>query len=306
MRVAFIETLTRLAREDKNIWLMTGDLGYSVVENFATTLPNQYLNAGVAEQNMVGMAAGLALCGKSVFVYSIVPFITLRCLEQVRNDLCMQNVNVKLVGYGEGFTNSLMGATHHSVEDIAVMRALPNMTVVCPGDPWEVEKAVVALCKNNSPAYLRLGKSGEPILHKEYDGFALGKGSVIRDGNDLTIISTGNMLEESQKAAEILAKRGILAKLISMHTVKPVDKTLIVKSAMETGVVITIEEHSIIGGLGSTVAEVLLEAGFRGKFKAFGVADKYTKIAGSQAYLRKVNGLSAVQIAEGITKLLKK
>lgn len=304
MRTTFIKTLTELAKYDRNLWFLTGDLGFSVVENFQKTFPDQYLNAGVAEQNMIGMAAGLALSGKVVFTYSIVPFITMRCFEQVRNDVCMQNANVKLVGYGAGFSNNQMGPTHHSIEDIAIMRALPNMTVVCPGDPWEAGEAVKAIYKIKTPAYLRICKKGEPILHDKKDKFVLGKGMILEDGNDLTLITTGNMLEVATKIAEDLRSKKLSARIVSMHTIKPLDERLILESAKKTNAVFTLEEHSTIGGLGSAVSEVLAESGTLVKFHRFGVSDKFTKIAGSQEFLREANGLSQKQIFEKILSVI--
>lgn len=304
MRTTFVHTLIRLAKGDKHVWLVTGDMGFSVFEGFAQDFPKQYLNIGVAEQNMVGVSAGLALSGKKVFAYSIIPFITLRCLEQIRNDVCIQNTNVKLVGVGEGFSYGQLGPTHHSLEDIAVMRSLANMIVVCPGDPWEVEKATLAIAKIKKPAYLRIGKKGEPILHNKGSKFVLGKGIIMRDGEDLTLISTGNMLETAVRVCERLNKNKIRIRLISMHTVKPIDRELIVESAKKTSALFTIEEHSVIGGLGSAVADVVAQEGLRVKFHPFGVGDKYTKAAGSQDYLRKINGLSDKQIYGEIVKIM--
>ena len=304
MRIAFIKTLTKLAQRDKNIFLVTGDLGFSVLEEFIARFPNQYLNIGVAEQNMISVAAGLALCGRTVFAYSIIPFITLRCFEQIRNDVCMQNANVKLIGVGEGFSYGQLGPTHHSIEDIAVMRSLPNMTVVCPGDPWEVEKATQAIAKIKSPAYLRIGKKGEPILHRKNTNFTLGKGIVMEEKGILTLMTTGNMLETTLAVSEKLRKKSVSSRIISMHTLKPLDEDLIVASGKDTGAIFTIEEHSIIGGLGSAVSQVLMEGGIKAKFHCFGVEDKFTKIAGSQEYLRIVNGLSINQISKSILKIM--
>lgn len=306
MRTAFVNTLIKLTQRDRSIFLVNGDLGFSVLEQYVAKFPRQYLNVGVAEQNMIGVAAGLALSGKTVFVYSIIPFITLRCLEQIRNDICMQNANVKLVGVGEGFSYGQLGPTHHSIEDIAVMRSLPNLIIVCPGDPWEVEKATEALATIKTPAYLRLGKKGEPILHKPKAKFSIGRGIVMADGDDLTLIATGNMLESATKVWEKLDKKGVNARLISMHTVKPLDEKLILESAKTTDAIFTIEEHSIIGGLGSAVAEFLMRKQLEVKFYSFGVNDKFTKMAGSQEYLRKINNLSTDQMTEKIIKILRK
>lgn len=306
MRTAFIETLTRLAAKKENIFLLSGDLGFSVLENFIAKFPKQYLNIGVAEQNMIGIAAGLAHSGKTVFAYSIIPFITLRCLEQIRNDIAMQNLNVKLVGVGEGFSYGQLGPTHHSLEDIAIMRTIPQMTVICPGDPWEVENATITLAKLKTPAYLRIGKKGEPKINKPTAKFTIGKGIILTEGKDATLISTGNMLEAASKVVDTLKKEGLLARLISMHTVKPLDEKLILESAKTTGAIFTVEEHSIIGGLGSAVAEFLMRKQLEVKFYSFGVNDKFTKMAGSQEYLRKVNGLGINQMTEKIIKILRK
>ena len=305
MRTAFVQTVNKLAQKDRNLWLLTGDLGFSVLEGFMKNFPKQYLNMGVAEQNMIGVAAGLALSGKTVFVYSIIPFVTLRPYEQIRNDICMQNANVKLVGVGEGFSYSQLGPTHHSIEDIAAMRSLPNMIVVCPGDPWEAEKATQAISKIKKPAYLRLGKKGEPRLHKKDAKFSIGKGILMEEGADLTILATGSMLENAVVVWKNLQKRGLAGRLISMHTIKPMDKELVIESAKKTRAIFTIEEHSVIGGLGAAVSQVISENGIKCVFHSFGITDKFTKLAGSQDYLRKINGLSSEEITGVILKKLK-
>ncbi len=305
MRTAFAKTLLELAKKNKSIWLLTGDLGYSVLEDFNAAFPERYLNIGVAEQNMIGIAAGLALSGKCVFAYSIIPFVTLRCFEQIRNDICLENANVKLIGIGEGFSYGQLGPTHHSIEDIAVMRSLPNMTVICPGDPWEAEEATKAISKIKTPVYLRLGKAGEPRLHRNGGKFTIGRGIILRSGNDLTIISTGSMLQTALEVYEMLSKQKFSVRIISMHTVKPLDEKLILESARTTGAIFTLEEHSIIGGLGSAVSQTLMESGIKCRFHSFGVADKFTKMAGTQQYLKMVNGLSADEIFKKITKKMK-
>lgn len=305
MRTAFVKTLLELARKDKRVWLLTGDLGYSVLENFGAAFPERYLNVGVAEQNMIGIATGLALSGKCVFAYSIVPFVTLRCLEQVRNDVCLENANVKLIGVGGGFSYGQLGPTHHSIEDIAVMRSLPNMTVVCPGDPWEVEEATKAMFRIKTPIYLRLGKAGEPRLSKKRSEFIIGRGVILKDGDDLTIISTGNMLETALEVCKMLDEQKISARIISMHTVKPLDEKLVLESAKKTGSIFTLEEHSVIGGLGSAVSRTLMESDIKCRFHSFGVEDRFTKMAGTQQYLRMVNGLSVDEIVKKIIKKIK-
>jgi transketolase len=250
MRTAFVKTLLALAQEHSDIMLVTGDLGFTVLEEFRDTLPKQYLNAGVAEQNMIGVAAGLALCGKRVFVYSIIPFATYRCLEQTRNDVCYHNLPVCVVGVGAGYSYGYQGSTHHALEDISVMRSLPNISVVCPGDPLEAAAAVRAIAEARTPAYLRLGKAGEPNIHTSMPDFHLGKALRLSDGKDLTIIATSTMLETGKAAADLLIKEGHSVRFVSMPCVKPIDEEEIARAATETKLIVTIEEHGSIGGLG--------------------------------------------------------
>lgn len=306
MRKTFIKTLLEEAKKDKSIFLITGDLGFMALEEFRDQLPKQYLNAGVSEQNMVAIAAGLALTGKKVYAYSIIPFATMRPFEHVRNDICYQNLNVKIVGVGAGFSYSLYGSTHHGIEDIGIMRTLPNMIVVCPGDPWEVEMATKASVKREGPMYLRLGKAGEPILHKNLKNFKIGQAVEMMQGKDAAIIATSNILDEAIEAGELLKSQNIRTRVISMHTIKPIDKQIIIKAAKETKAIITLEEHNIIGGLGSAVAEVLAENHQSVKFKRLGVPDEYPHVVGSQKFLRQKYGLLAKQVAGTIINALKK
>jgi transketolase len=224
MRTAFVESLFELAEQDSRIVLLVGDLGFGVVTPFMERLPRQFVNAGVAEQNMTGMAAGMALSGKIVFTYSIANFPVLRCLEQVRNDVCYHCANVRITAVGGGMAYGSLGPSHHATEDIAVMRTLPNMLVVAPGDPVETRLAVRALVGYNGPAYLRLGRDKEPIVHKQVPAFILGKAITVRDGRDITLISTGSMLHNAVTAAAILAEQGLQVRVLSMHTIKPLDK----------------------------------------------------------------------------------
>jgi transketolase len=259
MRTAFLQTLCELAVRDKRLWLVTGDLGYSVLEPFAERFPARYVNAGVAEQNMLGVAAGLAMAGNIVFTYSIANFATLRCLEQIRNDVCYHNLPVRIVAVGGGVAYGSAGYTHHAVEDLAILRALPQMTVVAPGDPIETRLATEALINWPGPAYLRLGKAGEPVIHSSPIEFTLGKALVVRDGGDVTLVSTGGMLASICAAAERLASgHNVACRVLSLHTLKPLDRAAIVDAANQTGGIVAVEEHSRVGGLGSAMAEVLL------------------------------------------------
>lgn len=300
MRTAFFRTLLDLALQDERIYLVVGDLGFGVVESFAQKLPRQFLNPGVAEQNMTGIAAGLALSGKIVFTYSIANFPTLRCLEQIRNDICYHNANVKIVAVGGGFAYGALGMTHHATEDLAILRALPAMTVVAPGDPLETASATRALVDHSGPCYLRLGRAGENIVHSAAIHFAIGRALMLQDGHDLTLISTGGMLETTVAAANRLASQGFHARVLSMHTVKPLDANAVMRAATETSAVFTVEEHSMIGGLGSAVAEVLAESGQSVVFRRIALPAAFSSKIGSQQYLRDQYGLSESAIVASV------
>ncbi len=287
MRTTFVETLCDVAARDERVWLLTADLGYSVLEPFRDRFPGRYVNVGVAEQNMIGVAAGLARCGKVVFVYSIANFPTFRCLEQIRVDVCYHECDVKVVSVGGGFAYGAQGYTHHGIEDLAILRTLPGMTVVAPGDPVETRLATHALAARPGPCYLRLGKAKEPVVHTSEPAFTIGEALVARPGRDLTLISTGGMLKETMTVAERLHETGVEARVLSMHTVKPLDMAAVLRAARETGGIITVEEHSVTGGLGSAVADVLATMGARpGFFRKYGVPDEVYHRVGSQEYMR--------------------
>ena len=291
MRTTFVETLCAVAERDRRVWLLTADLGYSVLEPFRDRFPDRYVNVGVAEQNMIGVAAGLARCGKTVFVYSIANFPTLRCLEQIRNDVCYHGCDVKVVSVGGGFTYGAQGYTHHGVEDLAILRCLPGMTVVAPGDPVETRLATAALAARKGPCYLRLGKAKEPVVHADETAFEVGRAITVRAGRHVTLISTGGMLKETVSVAERLRAVGVRARVLSMHTVKPLDEDAVLRAARETGGIVTVEEHSVTGGLGSAVADVLASWGVRaGFFRKYGVPDQVYHRVGSQEYMRGLCG----------------
>jgi transketolase len=304
MRTSFIETLCQVAEQDSRVWLLTGDLGYSVLEKFSARFPGRYLNAGVAEQNMVGVAAGLALTGKVVFVYSIANFATLRCLEQVRNDLCYHKLNVKIVAVGCGLAYGGHGYTHHGVEDLGVMSLLPHMTVMAPGDPVETRWATRTLVEHAGPAYLRLGKAGEPIIHQREADFQLGKAVQIVDGRQATLISTGGMLDMAVKTAALLATRGISIRVLSMPTLRPFDSARIVAEAKRTRRIITLEEHGP-GGLGTMAGECIAQAGAGVRFVPLRIQPEPTVCAGSQAYLCGRHGLTVERIAETVEAIVR-
>jgi len=305
MRTAFIETLTALAERDRRVTLVVGDLGFGVVGDFARRFPDQFLNAGIAEQNMTGLSAGMALCGKIVFTYSIANFSTLRCLEQIRNDVCYHNADVKVVSIGGGLGYGALGMSHHATEDMAILRALPNLTVISPGDPFETEGAVEAVARTPGPCYLRLGRAGEPLVHPARPQFQVGKALVVREGTDLTLIATGGMLAVAAAAADTLSREGVSVRVLSMHTIKPLDDEAILDSARRTRLVATLEEHSVLGGLGGAVAEVLAEAGLRGlTFRRIGLPSAYTKVVGDQDYLRRIHGLDEPGVLASLRSLL--
>jgi transketolase len=305
MRTAFFKTLLEIAETDPRINLVVGDLGFGVVEPFVQRFPDRFLNVGVAEQNMTGVAAGMALSGKTVFTYSIANFPTLRCLEQIRNDICYHRADVKIVAVGGGFMYGALGMTHHATEDLAIMRALPEMTVVAPGDPLEAAHATRALAATPGPAYLRLGRAGEPAVHQGPIDFRIGRAIMLRDGADLTLIASGGMLDITVKAADRLESHGVRTRVLSMHTVKPLDEQAILSAADETGAVVTIEEHSILGGLGGAAAEVLAESGISPlRFKRIGLPSEFADDVGGQNYLRTRYGLTEPAIVQEVLSLL--
>jgi len=288
-----------VAERDPRVWLLTGDLGYSVLERFSSQFPGRYLNAGVAEQNMAGVAAGLALTGKIVFVYSIANFPTLRCLEQVRNDVCYHRLSVKIVAVGCGLAYGGHGYTHHGVEDLGVMSLLPNMTVMAPGDPVEARWATRTIAKRSGPAYLRLGKAGEPLVHKNDLAIEFGRAVQVVDGTQATMISTGGMLDTAVRAAGLLAARGVSVRVLSMPTLRPLDEERIIAEAKRTGRLVTLEEHGP-GGLGSMTGECLARAGLGIRFVPLRLLPEPTLCAGSQAYLCGRHGLTAERIVQTI------
>lgn len=304
MRTAFVDTITELAAQDKDVWLVTGDLGYSVFEPFMERFPDQYLNVGVAEQDLIGVCAGLALAGKRPFAYSISTFASMRAFEQVRNDICYQNLPVTVVGGGSTFSYSTYGCTHFPLEDLSLMRTLPNMRVTCPGDPAEVRALVRASYENPGPLYMRIAKKGEPTLHGESDTVRLGEASLMRDGNDVAIISTGRSLAAASLAADALGKEGIQARVLSMHTIKPLDEGAVIAAANETKGLVIIEEHSRIGGLGSAVSEVLTRTGKTARVMHLAVPDEFPSGVGSQEYFLRRYGLDAQGVVDASKEIL--
>ncbi|GHU81184.1 1-deoxy-D-xylulose-5-phosphate synthase [Clostridia bacterium] len=298
MRDTFVATLIEIAKKDRNVTLITGDLGFGVLKPFWEQLPDQFINAGIAEQNMTGMAAGMALEGKTVFTYSIGNFPTLRCIEQIRNDCAYHNANVKIVCVGGGFVYGSLGMSHHATEDIAIMRALPNVTVMAPADLQEATCATNAIYKTQGTCYLRLGRGGEKLIHESEPNFKIGKAIKINDGSRVAVFSAGAIFDQAQQACGILSNDGITPALYTFPTVKPIDKEVIEECAAKFDVIVTVEEHNVIGGFGSAVAEVLAEIKSpKAYLIKIGLNDVYSSIVGSQDYLRDYYGMSAVKIA---------
>lgn len=301
MRDAFTRSLMTLAAQDERIMLLTGDLGFGVLTPFAAAYPKQFLNVGVAEQNMTGLAVGLTREGRIVFTYSIANFNTLRCLEQIRNDACYHRANVKVVSVGGGFCYGALGISHHATEDLAIMRALPELTVVAPGDPVEAEALTRIVAETPGPFYLRLGRGGEPVVHTDTPEVVLGRPLTLRRGQDLAIVAIGGLLGNAVAAADLLAAEGIAASVTSLHTLKPLDEAAVAELARGIGLVVTVEEHIAQGGLGGAVSEVVAGlAGTRARVLRLGLGQGFCETIGTQDYLRQANGLDPQGIAASI------
>lgn len=301
MRDTFVKTLIALAKEDKNIELVTGDLGFGVLKPFWEQCPDQFTNAGIAEQNMTSMAAGMALTGKTVFTYSIGNFPTLRCLEQIRNDCAYHHANVKVVCIGGGFVYGSLGMSHQATEDLAILRALPDVVVMAPGDLVEAEECTKALAAYQGTAYLRLGRGGEKRIHERIDDFQIGKAVKVHDGEKVAIFSTGAIFEEVSEAYESLKAKGINPMVYTFPTVKPIDEKVIQECAQKCTHIVTVEEHNIIGGFGSAVAEVLAEIECpKATLVKIGLNDEYSIKVGNQKYLRQQYGIDSKAIMEKV------
>ena len=306
MRFEVVKTIYKAALVDPKIVFLTGDLGHAHAEDFKKNLPGQYYNVGIAEQNMIGIAAGFALSGHRVFVYSIAPFVTLRCLEQIKVDVCYQNVGVVIIGVAVGYAYSTCGCTHHAIEDIGAMKTFPNMNIYCPSNPFEARLITQHLVTRSAPAYLRIGKGGEPDAKEGYS-LEIGKGLVIKPGQDITIFATGTIVNEAIAAANILELHGISTEVINLHTIKPLDKELIESRARTKNAIFVLEEHNVIGGLGESIARIICECGGNKKplFRCFGVPDKYNHFTGSHKYMLSYYGLDGENIAREIENLIK-
>lgn len=302
MRDSFVTALGELAAEDPSIVLVTGDLGFGVLTDFAERYPDNYVNAGVAEQNMTAVACGMALAGARSYTYSIGNFPTLRCLEQLRNDVCYHCADVTVVAVGGGFSYGQLGMSHFATEDFAIMRALPEMKVVAPSDPWQAYALTRQLHALGGPSYLRLDKGRAGLPQAEV---TLGKVRQVRDGSDAVVFASGAILGEAVAAAELLAAQGVSIRVVDVHTIKPLDVDGICDAARACGHIVTLEEHGVNGGLGGAVAEACLTGGVpvRG-FRRIGLADCYPDVVGDQDYLRARYGMDRHGTAAALRAML--
>lgn len=302
MRKVFVEQLEKEMKVDKKIILLTADLGYRVFENIKNNFPKQFINVGVAEANMVGVAAGLAANGFKLYIYSITPFITSRVLEQIKLSICYDDFNVKIIGVGGGYNYGAQGISHHSIEDIACMRALPNMSVVCPAYEFELKAIMPEIIKYKHPLFLRIGKN--LLKLNKQKNIKFGQANIIKNDGEIALLSSGNILNEVILLADILKKQNINSRIISFPFIKPLDKKILAKLISEVKAIFTFEEAGCLGGFGSAVAEFLAESQSNLIFKIFGIPDYYIKEVGSQDYLRKCANLKVSQMANKILQLI--
>lgn len=303
MRNASTQMVYDLAKRDRDVMALTADNSNEIYDKIKREMPGQYIDYGIAEENMVASAAGLASCGKVPFLYTITNFMSMHAFEFIRNDVCVANQNVKFLGRSSGLVSSSMGATHQGTEEVALLRTLPNMLVITPATPIEAREATRFAYHHRGSVYIRLEGFNEPELYGEDYQFSVGRGYVLRDGGDITVISMGSVVNEALSAAKKLESDGIRVRVINMPMVNPIDRDLIVAAAKETGHIITLEEHSIHGGLGSAVAEVLAESSLAVSFHRMGL-DGCAKGCGNREAMREINGLASGNIMEKVREIL--
>ena len=304
MRNESTKVVYDLVKKDSNVIAVTADNRNDIYNQIRLEYPKQYIDYGIAEENMIASAAGLASCGKIPFLYTITNFMSMHGFEFIRNDVCVANQNVKFLGRSSGIVSSSMGITHQGTEELALLKTLPNILVITPATPIEAREATKYAYKYEGPIYIRLEGFNEPEYYEDSYVFSPGKGYIIREGSDATVISMGSVVSEALLAADILSQQGISLKIINMPTVKPIDKEIICSAALQTKAIITLEEHSIYGGLGSAVAEVLAENGIATHFKRIGL-NGYAVGCGNRKEMREINGLDEKSICECVLKLLK-
>jgi transketolase len=304
MRNAFAKEITRLAAADERVVLLSGDIGNNLFEDLKQVGERHFLNCGIAEANMIGVAAGMAMSGLRPIVYTITPFTTTRCFEQIRVDLCYHEAPVTIVGTGSGLSYAELGPTHHSLEDIAILRSLPGMTVMAPCDIREMQAGLRAALRHDGPVYIRIGKKGEPNIHAADIDLTIGKAIELQAGDDIALLATGVIMPEALKAAEILSERGLSVGVASFPSVKPLDTAYLEDVTKRSKLLVTIEEHGRIGGFGSAVAE--WRAGRRNgpPLLMLGASDEFLHVIGDQNFARDIYGLTAEKIAASVTKHL--
>ena len=305
MRNAFAAQITELAQEDQRVVLLSGDIGNKLFDNFKKVDDRRFYNCGVAEANMMGVAAGMALSGLRPVIYTITPFTTTRCFEQIRVDACYHNVPVVIVGTGSGLSYAELGPTHHSLEDLAILRTLPGMTVLAPCDATELRLALRAAFQQEGPVYMRIGKKGEPAIHQHPPSFRIGAAIVVREGTEVALLSAGTIMPEVLKAADLLNEQGISAEVVSVHSIKPLDTAYLASAAQKFKLIATVEEHGLIGGLGSAVSEWKAAANASIRQLSFGTPDEFMHEVGSQEYARAKYGLVSENIAGRILSSLR-
>jgi transketolase len=304
MRQTCLELVYELAKKDSRIFFIGSDLGLGTLKQFKAEMPERFFMEGVSEANLIGMSAGLALEGKIVYANTIATFITRRCFEQVCLDMCLHNVNVRIIGNGGGLVYAPLGPTHLATEDIAILRSLPHMTVLAPADATEMRRMMPLTVDHQGPIYIRLAKGGDPIVTND-EPFVIGKVFPMRSGTDALLISTGVMLKRCLDAAESLHACGIEAAVLHCPTVKPLDQAAIRRYAAQAPVIVTVEEHTIVGGLGSAIAEIIAEAGFptAKRFRRIGIPDTFPDQYGSQDSLLARYDITAANIAATVKAL---
>lgn len=307
MRDAFSDSLYGLARKDKRIILITADTGAICHDKFKRNLSSQYINVGIAEQNMVGIAAGLAMSGKIVYVYALVPFATARCYEQIKVDLCCMKLPVNIVGIGPGFDYSTLGPTHHGTEDIALMRSLPEMNIYSPCDSISAEAMVEVTYSSAGPKYIRLDRIGFPLVYKNKKNINIAQGfSLLKEGRDLYIIATGRMVYNALQVARRLSVHSIRAGVVDLFKIKPMNKESVLEVIGKTGRIVTLEEHFISGGIGSLICETLASEGSAPVLKSIGIPLEFCRKYGSREYLQRINRIDIDSVTDSIRKWLKK
>ncbi len=305
MRNAFAKEITALAQKDPSVVLLSGDIGNRLFDDFKAKCPDRFYNCGVAEANMMSMAAGLASCGLRPVVYTITPFLTYRCMEQIRDDVCYHNQKVVIVGTGSGLSYASLGTTHHSCEEMGMLRLLPGLSVLAPADPFEVRMTLAAALRHSGPAYIRIGKKGEPNIHASTPAWEIGQTIELRKGTDVALLCAGTLLQECLDTATVLAEVGISTSVLSMPTVKPLNESMLSDVFASHRLVATVEEHSVLGGLGGSVAEWFCDQpSLRARLMRFGTPDAFLHRNGEQEHAREILGLTPAGMSEKVRSRL--